>query len=124
MRRLALMVLAVVVSCAGCTSLRPIAATPEELRARINSGQLLKPGDRVIIVTTDQNAHRFVVTGVADGVIAGRSDSVPVAEVVALEKPAPDSGKTFELVGGILLGLIVIGSAIALGSVHPSVGYH
>jgi hypothetical protein len=124
MRRVALVVLAMAVSCAGCTTLRPVPGTPEELRTRINSGELLKPGDRVIIVTKDQNTHRFVVTGVAAGVIAGRTDSVPVAEVAALEKPGPDAGKTAELVGGILLGLVLVGSAIALGSAHPSVGLH
>jgi len=124
MRRPALLLLAVAVSCLGCTSLRTIPGTPEELRARINSGQLLKPGDRVLIVTTDQNTHRFVVTGVAAGVITGRTDSVPVAQVAALEKRGPDAGKTAELVGGILLGFVLVGSAIALGSVHPSVGLH
>ena len=124
MRGKALVVLAMVIGCAGCTTLRPVAGTPEELRARINSGQLLKPGERVNIVTADQNVHRFVVTGVANGVIAGRTDSVPVGQVVALEKPAPDTGKTVQLVGGILLGVILIGSAIALGSAHPYVGYH
>jgi len=124
MRRLALMVLAVALGCAGCTTLRTVPGTPEDLRARINSGQLLKPGDRVSIVTTDQITHRFVVSGVADGVIAGRTDSVPVAEVAALEKRGPDTGKTVELLGGILLGFIVVGSAIALAAAHPGVGYH
>lgn len=124
MHRLALVMLAVAVSCVGCTTLRTIPGTPEDLRARINSGGLLKPGDRVSIVTTDRSTHRFVVSDVAGGVIAGRTDSVPVVEVVALEKREPDIRKTSELVTGLLLGFVLVGTAIALGSVHPSAGLH
>jgi hypothetical protein len=40
---------------------------PADLRQRINSGELLKPGDRVLIVTTDQKTHRFTVKSVGFG---------------------------------------------------------
>lgn len=36
---------------AGCTSMQPIDGSPADLRLRINSGELLKTGDRVLIVT-------------------------------------------------------------------------
>lgn len=61
------LVLAALMVCAGCTTLKPVAGTPPELREKIDSGQLLKAGDRVLIVTTDAKAHRFAVTTIQAG---------------------------------------------------------
>lgn len=80
------MVLALTVILSGCTSLRPVTGAPEDLRQRINTGALLKAGDSVLIVTTYGKVHRFEVTGVSDGVIQGRTDSVPVDQLASLEK--------------------------------------
>jgi uncharacterized lipoprotein YajG len=105
---------------AGCTSLQPIDGSPAELRLQINSGELLKTGDRVLIVTTDQKTHRFTVKSVGSGRIDGASESIHVEQIAALEKRQFSRGKTIALVGGLLggaaLGLIVYGLAEYAGA--------
>jgi hypothetical protein len=75
-----------IIAAAGCTTMRPIDGSPTELQQFINSGDLLKPGDRVRIVTADDKAHRFVVTKVDAGLIVGINESILVDQVMYLEK--------------------------------------
>ena len=75
----------VMITLTGCTTLRPIDGTPAELHRFINCGELLKPGDRVRIVTTDDKAHWIAITKVLAGVIVGPNESVPVDQVMSLE---------------------------------------
>jgi hypothetical protein len=72
--------------CTGCTTLRPIEGSPTELRQRLDSGELLKTGDRVVIVTADAKAHRFAVKSIDAELIRGRSESVPIEQVVAVKR--------------------------------------
>jgi hypothetical protein len=111
MRRL--IVLAVAIGLAGCTTLRPIEGTSIELRQRISSGELLEAGDRVSIVTTDDKTHRFAVTGIGPGFIDGKADSVSIEQIVSLKKRQFSRGKTLALVGGVVLvaGLAVYAAA-------------
>jgi hypothetical protein len=87
--------------------------THTELAQRLNSGELLKTGDRVLIVTTDQKNHRFIVQSVGAGLIEGPSESIPVEQISSLQKRQFSRGKTIALVGGLVggaaLGLIVYG---------------
>jgi len=71
--------LALIIAVAGCTTMQPIDGSPTELQHFINSGELLKPGDRVRIVTADQKTHRFAITKVEAGLIVGSNESVPGA---------------------------------------------
>jgi hypothetical protein len=107
-------------SCAGCTTLRPIEGSPIVLRERINSGELLKAGDRILLVTTDQREHRFTVKSVGAGHIDGPSDSIPVEQISAVQKRQFSRGKTIALVGGLMggvaLGLLVYGLAEYAGA--------
>jgi hypothetical protein len=114
------LLLAVLIICAGCTTLRPIEGSPTELAQRLNSGELLKTGDRVLIITTDQKQHRFTVKSVGADLIEGLSESIPVEQISSLEKRQFSRGKTIALVGGIVggaaLGLIVYGLAEYAGA--------
>lgn len=69
----------------GCTTMRPIDGSPKELQQFINSGELLKAGDRVRIVTADEKTHRVAITKIEAGLIVGRNESVPIDEVTSLE---------------------------------------
>jgi hypothetical protein len=69
------LLLTVLFICAGCTTLRQIEGSPTELVRRLNSGELVKTGDRVLIITTDQKQYRFTVTSVGAGLIEGPSES-------------------------------------------------
>jgi hypothetical protein len=75
-----------IIAATGCTTMRPIDGSPKELQQLINSGELLKPGDRVRIVTADEKAHRFEVTKVEAGLIIGSNESVPVDQVMYVEE--------------------------------------
>jgi len=108
-----LIALAAIVSLAGCTTLRPIEGTPAELQQRLNSGNLLKSGDRVSIVTADYKTHVFAVTAVSAGFIEGRRQSVPVDQVVAVQKRQFSSAKTWVLAGACVLAIGSIAYAVS-----------
>jgi hypothetical protein len=104
----------------GCTTLRAVDGTPDELQRRVNTGELLKAGDRVRIVTADQKVHRFTVKTVGAGVVAGPSESIPVGQIDLLEKRQFSRGKTIALAGGIVggaaLALLIYGLAELAGA--------
>jgi hypothetical protein len=77
----------------GCQTMRPIEAGPPALQERIRSGDLLKPGDRVWIVTSNEKAHRFAVTKVEAGLIVGPNESVPIDQVMYFEKRQFENAK-------------------------------
>jgi hypothetical protein len=108
--------LAAIICVAGCTTLQPMEGTSDELRARINSGGLLEVGDRVAIVTDDYATHEFRIRAIRDGIIEGKSDSVPVAHTISVEKRQFSRAKTLLLVGGavtaVSLALYVAAQAV------------
>jgi hypothetical protein len=111
MRRL--VVLITLISFAGCTTLRPIQGTSRELQEQINSAELLKAGDRVLIVTRDDKNHAFKVTEVASGVISGRATEIPVDQVASVEKREFSTGKTVALVA---LSLLIVGGLVGFAA--------
>ena len=108
-------VFAVIIICVGCTSLQPLDKTPTELRQRINSGELLKAGDRVSIETTDLKMHEFVITGVAPGVIEGKRTSIAVDQIILVEKREYSRAKTWALVAAVVL---TVGGAAVFVAAH------
>jgi hypothetical protein len=94
----------------GCTSLRPTEASPEDLQRMITQEDLIKPGDRVRLVTADEKVYRFRVTSVDldEGLIAGRGEAVPIAEIVAVETREVSVGKTAALTGGLIGAWVLI----------------
>jgi hypothetical protein len=115
-----LLALVVVITCVGCTSLQPIAGAPADLRQRINSGEVLKAGDSVLIETTDLKTHQFVITGFAPGVIEGKKTSIPVDDIIVLEKREYDGAKTWASVAATVL---VIGGFAVLIAAHTVPAY-
>jgi hypothetical protein len=93
MRLLAACLLIIAVS--ECTTMRPIDGSPADFQRFINSGELLKRGDRVRIVTADEKTHRFAITKIAGGVILGANECVPVDEVMILAIENPKSVASF-----------------------------
>jgi hypothetical protein len=109
MRRI--IVLAAIISCTGCTTLRPIEGTSSELQQRVIAGQLLKAGDRVEIVTTNQQTHRFTVTRIDAGLIEGKAESIQVDQVVSVKRRQFSGVKTLALICGVAL---VVGGVVAI----------
>jgi hypothetical protein len=110
-----MIVLVALISCVGCTTLHPVEGTSTELQRRIISGALLKAGDRVVIVTTDNQSHRIAVTAVVAGLIKGTTDSVPVDQVASLKIRRFSRAKTLALIGGVVL---VVGGVFVYVAAH------
>ena len=94
----------------ACTTLKPTEATPEELQRQLMSGELLEPGERVRLVTTDETVYEFRVTeiDVEQGLVIGRDERVPIADLIAVETREVSTGKTALLVGGVGFSVITI----------------
>jgi len=102
----------------ACTTLKPKEATPDEVQRQLLSGDLLQPGDRVRLVTTDETVYEFRIMAIDldEGLVIGRDERVPIADIVAVQTREVSMGKTALLVGG--LGYSVI--AIALIAAAPA----
>lgn len=112
-----IIVLAAIISCTGCTALRPIEGSSTELQQRIISGQLLKAGDRVEIVTTDHRTHWLAVTRIEAGFIEGKAESIQVDQVVAVKRRQFSRVRTLALISGVA---IVVGGAVAFVAAHTA----
>ncbi|HEY2464387.1 MAG TPA: hypothetical protein VGI32_10015 [Steroidobacteraceae bacterium] len=106
---------------AGCTTLQPMDGSPAELQQRIAAGQLLKPGDRILITTTDAKTHRFAISSINAGFIQGRSESVPIAQVTEVKRRQFIRAKTAVLVIGLAVAGAVVGLA-AYTATHLAIG--
>lgn len=107
----------------GCTTFQPVAGSGPELRQQIAAGQLLRPGDHVVITTADGRRHRLVVVAADSAVVRGRHDSVPTSQVDQVQKPAFSAVRTTALVLGIGLvayaaAEVLVSPAVILASTH------
>jgi len=110
-------ILVAIISCTGCSTLRPIDGPPTELQQRVNSGQFLKAGDRVVIVTTNHQTHRFTVTRIDSDRIEGKSESIQVDQIVSLERREFSRARTLVLIGCVV---IVVGGVVAFVAAHTA----
>jgi hypothetical protein len=101
--------------------LRPIAGNSNEWGKRIESGEILKVGDRVLIVTADHQSHRLTITHLDAGWITGRRQSVPVDQVVSIQKRQFSRAKTIVLVIGVAT-VCAVGGLLAYTAAHLSLG--
>jgi hypothetical protein len=103
-----------IIAVTGCTTMRPIDGSPAELHRFMNSGELLKPGDRVRIVTADEKTHRFAITQFGAGVIVGPNESIPVDQVISLEVAKVKSPLKFSFDKKAVTDCLIAVSAYAL----------
>ena len=99
----------------GCTSMRSVELSPEQLQARISAGELINEGDKVKIVTTEGITHQFVVTDINDATIVGDNIEVPIVDIIALRTKEFSGGKTAGLAGGTVVLILLLASTITLG---------
>ena len=105
----------------GCMSVQKIDLPPEGLQDGIRNGGVVRPGDRIAVVSENQGEQVFVVTAVDQNVIRGESVEVPIEDVVTLEKRSVAPVRTgLAVYGGAFLvgiaafGLLFLGSALGL----------
>lgn len=80
---------------------------------------MVKPGDRVQLITADEAVHEFRVTAVDldAGLIKGKDEAVRIADIVGVETRELSAGKTAAITlvsAGIIGALVVIALAPAL----------
>lgn len=120
----------------GCTTVRPIEATPDALHERIRQGDLIKVGDAVNIFTEDEKEHRFLVTAIDADTIQGEGSppasydprrgttesqrtkvTIPIDSIVAVQTREVSVGKTALLAGGItglMLLIFIVTAPVAI----------
>ncbi len=104
-------VLGLIVCLIGCTTLQPVTGNPASLQKRIASGELLKPGDYVDILTKDGRVHVFTVKSVSASTIDGQNESISIDRVALVQKRKLNVGKTALAVG---LGVVVVAAVVVV----------
>jgi len=104
---------ALIIAMTGCTTLRPITTDQANLPQRIATEELLKPGDHVVIKTKDRQTYEFDVTSSGAGSIDGKHQSIPIDQVVSIQKRELSGKKT-----ALLFVSIVAGVALTVALVH------
>ena len=103
---------------AGCTTMKAVEMTPDELQEQISTGQILSEGEMVNIVTADERTHEFRVSTITDKSIIGSDIDVPVeisiADIVAIETTEFSGGKTAALAGGMAGGVLLVAAVLML----------
>jgi hypothetical protein len=97
---------------AACTAFQAVDGSSSEIQQRIAVGELLRPGDEVRVFTLDGSVHEFRVTqvDVRGGNLLGETESIPFAEIRAIEKREFDLGTTARRTG---IGVLVFAAANA-----------
>ena len=92
----------------GCTTLKHIEASPQEVQEMILSENLIQLHDHVKITTVDGKINEFAVTNIdlVTGTISGEELTIEIENIIVVEKRDLSIGKTYVLIEGIL-GIIV-----------------
>jgi hypothetical protein len=100
---------------AGCTTLQPLAGNAESLRTELRSGEAVKPGDKVRVVTRDGLSRLLIVTALDENTLKGHPDGVetagavvtlPIDDIVFMEGKKISVGKTAAYTGGATVGAV------------------
>ena len=112
-----LLLLAISLWLSACTTLEPVEMPAADVQRMILSGEVPLVGESIKVVTSDGKSHQYRVIEVDDEerVIRGKSVTVPIDEVVAIETREFSIGKTALLAGSSYVILALI--AIAVGPV-------
>jgi hypothetical protein len=97
----------------------PIADNADTLRTELRSGEAIKPGDKVRVVTRDGLSRLLIVTAIDQNTLKGRPEGVatqgaivtlPIDDIVFMEGKKVSAGKTAAYtIGG------TVGTVLALG---------
>lgn len=104
-------VLGLIICLIGCTTLQPVSGDSAALQQRIASGELLKRGDEVNILTKDGKTHFFAVKSVSATTIEGQNQSIAIDQVARIQKRKVNVGETALAVG---LGAVVVAAVVVV----------
>ena len=112
------LVIVIVLMTSGCTTLKPVEMSPEELQQKIAAGEIIEVGDKVKVVTADGTVHKFEVSEITADRVSGKDVELPVADIIAVETREFSAGKTTALVAGgtfVYVLLAAVAAAATLG---------
>jgi hypothetical protein len=117
-------VLGLIICLIGCRTLQPVTGNPAALQQRIASGELLKRGDDVDIVTKDGRTHIFSVRSVSASTIDGQYESISIDQVALIQKRKLNVGMTALAVGlsVVVVAAVVVVAVCSAGRYGGSVG--
>lgn len=95
-----ILIIVIALATSGCTTLKPVEMSPEELQQRIAAGEIIEVGERVKVVAKDGKVYEFKVTEVTADQISGKDVEISVADIIAIETREFSGGKTTALVAG------------------------
>ena len=97
----------------GCTSMKPVELSPNQLHDRIAAGEVVHEGDTVRIVTADGTKYKFEITAITAERIVGNEIEVPIADIVAIELNEYSRDKTggLTLISFVLVMLAVVAAS-------------
>jgi hypothetical protein len=104
-------VLGLIICLIGCTTLQPVSGNRASLQQRLASGEVLKPGDSVDILTKDGKTHSFSVKSVSANTIDGQKESISIDQVTLIQKRTLNVGATALAVG---LGVVVVAAVVVV----------
>ncbi len=107
----------IILMVSGCSTMKPIEMSPEQVQQKIAAGEVLDVGDKVKIATTDDQIYKFKVTEVTDKQVRGDDIEVPIDEIVGVETKEFSLGKTAALTGGTVVVWAFIVAAALGGTV-------
>jgi hypothetical protein len=100
----------------GCTTLQPMADDAGSLRTELRSGEAVKPGDKVRVVTRDGLSRLLIVTALDKNTLKGRPEgvktpgavvSLPIDDIVFMEGNKVSVGKTAAYTSGFTVGTVL-----------------
>ena len=100
------LIVVLILALTGCSTLRPVHASAEELRAQLRAGTLLSAGEEARIVTEDGVKRDLIVTNVTRERVEGKNASIPIAEIVTVDKRRLSVGKNLLLLVAIGIGVL------------------
>ncbi len=94
----------------GCTTLKPVELSADEMRDQIARGELVQVGDNVKVTLDDGSEYQFQVSQVNSSSVQGDGIEVQIDQIAQIETKEFSYLKTGALVGGtsIALGVLLL----------------
>ena len=83
-----------VILLSGCMTLQPMDLSPEEVRKQIRAGELVNPGDHILVRIEDSKTYLFQVVEVTDCDVRGSEEAVPIDTIVSIHIRQPARERT------------------------------
>ncbi|WDE04840.1 hypothetical protein SG34_026595 [Thalassomonas viridans] len=100
----------------GCTTLKPVQLSSNELQQQLSSGQLIKAGDELKVTLIDGKQLELEVVEVTPDTIIGNEHQVKISEIASLKTSEISVGKTALAAGGTAYAVSVIVGIISFFS--------